>query len=436
LISCFSQDPAATANRSLVETMIGWVQLRYQSIGFNKLKTLNAFMSKEYHAPLEETAAATLVQNIWRGGVTRRQVRNHRARVNEARALIASIHERDPYSERIFLKRVAFDPEFRRAVAVMGTGSMMIDNTVAHRLLQPRKCLETMWDILESLEFDGKHANTLAASEARVRILEDEELDTMQKHEAHRAPASQQGATMREKRAACRAIFHRVDTDMSGYIDADELLTLLDHLTDELNIQSDLPQITIEEAAFFIESMDADGNEVIDEKEFCDFMVHGMSTSPAARKYFKERSSLHHKLCLLIEGLSVVTEQRSRSLNRLYQRHADPEANEGKGGLTVESLFRLFSEAQTDDVHRWDDVQKFLMVMDEDRNGSISREEWCSYLLYGMSMTVEWRASFAARSPLHDKIVSLVEICLERSERAAKSLKAGANKVVGAGLVQ
>ena len=114
--------------------MVDWVQMRYQSIGFNQLKKLNAFMSKEYHPPLEEAAAATLVQNIWRGGVTRRRVREHRARVNEARGLIASIHEKDPYSERRFLKRVAFDPQFRRAVAVMGTGSVMIDNTVAHRL--------------------------------------------------------------------------------------------------------------------------------------------------------------------------------------------------------------------------------------------------------------------------------------------------------------
>ena len=94
----------------------------------------------------------------------------------------------------------------------------------------------------------------------------------------------------------------------------------------------------------------------------------------------------------------------------------------------MESLYRLFSEAKTDEVHRWDDVQKFLLVMDADRNGSISREEWCSYLLYGMSMTHEWRASFAARSPLHDKIVSLVEICLERSERRGRKSSQGEAK--------
>ena len=54
-------------------------------------------------------------------------------------------------------------------------------------------------------------------------------------------------------------------------------------------------------------------------------------------------------------------------------------------------------------------------------------EEWCSYLLYGMSMTAEWRSSFAALSPLHDKIVSLVEVCMERSERIHRRgvLKAG-----------
>ena len=55
---------------------------------------------------------------------------------------------------------------------------------------------------------------------------------------------------------------------MSGYIDAGELVLLLEQLTADLKIKSDRPQITIEEAAFFIESMDADGNNIIDEKEF------------------------------------------------------------------------------------------------------------------------------------------------------------------------
>ena len=413
------QDPSSLTNRSLIETMVSWVQLRYRSIGFNKLKTLHAFMSKEYHPPIEEEAAATLVQNIWRGGVVRRQVKSHRILVDEARALIASIHECDPFCERNFLKRIAFDPEFRRAVAVMGTGSMMINNNVAHRLLKPRKCLSTMWEILESKEYDGEHAETLRSACDQVDMLEEEEFDTAVHHEAHKehAAANATAASILEKRAACRAIFHRVDTDRSGYIDAGELVNLLENLTKELNIASNRSEISVEEARFFISSMDADGNHVIDEKEFCDFMVHGMSTSPSARLHFKERSALHSKLVILIEGLSETIERRSRALNRLYDRHADPTANNGNGGLTVESLYRLFSEAQTDSVHRFDDVQKFLMVMDEDKNGCISREEWCSYLLYGMSMTVEWRASFASRSPLHDKIVSLVEICLQRSER-------------------
>ena len=50
-----------------------------------------------------------------------------------------------------------------------------------------------------------------------------------------------------EKRAACRAIFHQVDTDMSGYIDAEELVMLLTKLTEELKLVSTKHEITIEE---------------------------------------------------------------------------------------------------------------------------------------------------------------------------------------------
>ena len=32
-------------------------------------------------------------------------------------------------------------------------------------------------------------------------------------------------------------------------------------------------------------------------------------------------------------GLSEVIERRSQALNRLFERHADPEANGGQGGL-------------------------------------------------------------------------------------------------------
>ena len=52
---------------------------------------------------------------------------------------------------------------------------------------------------------------------------------------------------MEEKRAACRAIFHRVDIDRSGYIDASELVQL-QNLTAELGIESNQPEITVEDA--------------------------------------------------------------------------------------------------------------------------------------------------------------------------------------------
>lgn len=229
-----------------------------------------------------------------------------------------------------------------------------------------------------------------------------------------------------EKRAACRAIFHQVDTDMSGYIDAEELVQLLTKLMNDMNLQSSKHEITIEEAEYFIDSMDSDGNSLIDCDEFVDFMVVGMSASDDAKIAFRDRSSLHEKLSILINGLSDITERRSKALQQMYEKYEDQTA----GGLTTDSLFQLFSEAHTDGVHRYDDVQSFFQVMDEDRNGAISRDEWCSYLLYGMSMTNEWRENFSQKSPMHNKISAIVTMCLENTEGVDEPIKTSILKSV------
>ena len=229
-----------------------------------------------------------------------------------------------------------------------------------------------------------------------------------------------------EKRAACRAIFHQVDSDMSGYIDAEELVQLLTKLMNDMNLHSSKHEITIEEAEYFIDSMDSDGNSLIDCDEFVDFMVVGMSASDDAKIAFRDRSSLHEKLSILINGLSDITERRSTALQQMYEKYEDQAA----GGLTTDSLFQLFSEAHTDGVHRYDDVQSFFQVMDEDRNGAISRDEWCSYLLYGMSMTNEWRENFSQKSPMHNKISAIVTMCLENTEGVDEPIKTSILKSV------
>ena len=57
-------------------------------------------------------------------------------------------------------------------------------------------------------------------------------------------------------------------------------------------------------AEYFIDSMDSDGNSLIDCDEFVDFMVVGMSASDKNKCLFKDRSALHEKLAMLIDGLS------------------------------------------------------------------------------------------------------------------------------------
>jgi Ca2+-binding EF-hand superfamily protein len=404
-----------TTNQKYIYTLINMIRLEYHILGFGKTK-MKAYMSKIKPpvTAMEEEVAATKLQSRWRCGIAKRKVKERKMLVREVHDLLDTMHERgelatdglimDMKHTRVeLLRRILFQEEWRDAFEIASSVNKHVKshvtflNTNNKKLLVPKVAIK-MFDLL--MKHDEEIRNDLA---------------TTTNHSSNTGNHSIFVASDAEKRAACRAIFHRVDTDMSGYIDSEEFVNLLTNLMNELNLESTKHQITIDEAEYFIDSMDADGNSLIDCDEFVDFMVKGMSATDDQKILFRDRSSLHEKLSILINGLSDVTERRSHTLQLMYEKYEDKDA----GGLTPDTLFQLFSEAKTDGVHRYDDVQSFFQVMDEDKNGAISRDEWCSYLLYGMSMTNEWREHFSKKSRMHNKISSIVQLCLEKTEELA-----------------
>lgn len=408
------QDPTAPSNKNYILEMIGMIHVEYTQLGFGGSQTLKAYMSREVTtSPMEEEQAALSLQTRWRVGIARRKVHSRKMIVCEIHDLLNTIHERGGTYSIIDLKHtrvellshIAFEQEWRDAYII---AARFNKHVAAHpefvKGLQRNKLLvpKITASLLVAIQDEEEEAEETETSVLPVEVDSD--------------PEVVKTASEAEKRAACRAIFHQVDTDMSGYIDSEELVLLLTNLTDELKLTSNKHEITLQEAEYFISSMDKDGNLLIDCDEFVDFMVAGMSVGDDAKVAFRERSSLHEKLSVLISGLSEMTERRSRALQKMYEKYEDKDA----GGLTTDTLFQLFSEAETDVIHRYDDVQRFFQVMDEDRNGAISRDEWCSYLLYGMNMPDEWRTEFGRRSPMHAKIASVVQLCLDHTTESTE----------------
>ena len=284
--SVIVNDPTSLSNHASIVEMVDMIHIEYTQLGFGGAKTLKAYMSREEpHVLMEEEIAATKLQTRWRGEQARRLISERKILVRDVHCLLNTIHERGGEDVMIDLKHsrvelltnIAFNQQWREAYKIAARSNKHVN---AHpevlgrrnvQLLVPRVattmlCLLREKDDIDRQEDAAKKKSMAAGNgthpEDASEKMESEKVEELKIHSNDELTENNERITGRasesEKRAACRAIFHRVDTDMSGYIDAEELVQLLTNLTDELQLKSNLQEITINEAEYFIDSMDAD----------------------------------------------------------------------------------------------------------------------------------------------------------------------------------
>ena len=69
------------------------------------------------------------------------------------------------------------------------------------------------------------------------------------------------------------------------------------------DVNGDGVEVTAEDVELFVKALDADGDNMIGQTEFIDYMLRGMAMTPDERSKFARRSQMHAKLNRFVENI-------------------------------------------------------------------------------------------------------------------------------------
>ena len=191
-----------------------------------------------------------------------------------------------------------------------------------------------------------------------------------------------------ELEAVAKSSFHKIDMDNSGVIDCDELIMLVASTT------NGKVSITRDDAKFFIQSIDENDDGFIDEREWIAFLRNGVTATQKARSKFQQQSALHAQLLHVVDAAETLTRRYSRRIRTLFGSSAH---------LDHDGLKRLTHNPSDDE------VSALMSALDKDGSGTLEREEFAAYILYGLNMGDEWRQNFRSQSHIHGMLADLID---------------------------
>jgi phospholipid-translocating P-type ATPase (flippase) len=97
-------------------------------------------------------------------------------------------------------------------------------------------------------------------------------------------------------------IFEFYDSNSRGEINRDQFGNMLTDITAE-DVNGDGVEVTAEDVELFVKALDADGDNMIGQTEFIDYMLRGMAMTPDERSKFARRSQMHAKLNRFVENI-------------------------------------------------------------------------------------------------------------------------------------
>eukprot|EP00505_MAST-04D_sp_SCG-Rhode-Island_P003162 Stramenopile-MAST_4_protein_3162 len=97
-------------------------------------------------------------------------------------------------------------------------------------------------------------------------------------------------------------IFEFYDETGQGEINREKFGHMLADITSGDNDAGDL-KITEADVDLFVQALDADGDRMIGQTEFTDYMLRGMAMTPDEREKFARRSQMHAKLNRFVENI-------------------------------------------------------------------------------------------------------------------------------------
>lgn len=210
------------------------------------------------------------------------------------------------------------------------------------------------------------------------------------------------GVTQYALTCKVRAMFRRFDLDSDGHISSSEMEALIRTLTNGAGLApEDWPaskQVAPEvDAAFIVEALDKDKNGTIEEDEWVEWILLGLSRSVKERAAYASKADRNMRLenfLGMIESVSpvdvdstlasAVTKEQLEQQFNAFDRDKDGKITlrELKGMLT-ELKLRTSIGTGTLQMDK-EDAQTLMDALDQDGNGSVEKDEFTAWVLRGL----------------------------------------------------
>jgi len=234
--------------------------------------------------------------------------------------------------------------------------------------------------------------------------------------------------------------------DMS--ITLQQLEEMFDAIRERMDAGKDHENVTCifarSDAKHIFNSLDTDGDKVINDHEFMTWVMRGASLSYSERKLFTAEGDINMRvvnflevICVLcggadlLDGMMLASQTASNAktalehgLKNLFS-HFDAD---GSGEIDREELERLMIDlparfyVSPESVCLREDVDLVMKTLDEDGGGTVDFEEWKNWIVKGTKKSRGARDKFASQSDGHRRLDLFMDTIVQISHEISAPL--------------
>merc|ERR1712224_298529 len=164
------------------------------------------------------------------------------------------------------------------------------------------------------------------------------------------------------------------------------------------------------------EAMDTDGNGLLDEDEWIEFMLKGFKLDDAAAIAFGNRSSMHEKCIIAIQAAKTDAIQRSKVVHHIFKKYD----MDGNGYIDANEMKAMIADTIMDskiDSPTDEEIGLFMGAMDQQKSGRVYETDVMKFFMGGAAQNENRRRAFAERSPMHEKLDHFIAYILDKSAK-------------------
>ncbi len=213
---------------------------------------------------------------------------------------------------------------------------------------------------------------------------------------------------------AITAFFNKFDVDGDGHITIAELVKMMETLRKETNAKAlNAPK---KAAKLVLNALDTNTNGMIELHEFVAWTKKGVSLTMEKREKFAKSAPERADLVMFISALekTIPSAAVESAVNRVFEEY-DIDHN---GHIDLDELTAMIVELGTihnrglPSIDATRSAAKLAMdALDENKNGTVEKNEFVDWIRKGLTMTVEQRNVFSKKGDDRKGLVYFLEAC-------------------------